>query len=334
MISAQRFFKLLDVPKENYDQEPHKDASWPKHGTIEIQNIEARYREKTELVLKKLNLKIEGGSKIGVVGRTGAGKSTLSLVLLRILELESGKIKVDDVDISKISLRQLRDKITIIPQEPTLFKGTLRYNLDPLDQSTDEEVLEVLNKSGLVEIINKKKKEEKEKKEKEAKEKKEKGEEPEEKTDEQKKEDESLLSFHIDEKGGNLSSGEKAIICICRAIMKKSKIVILDEATANIDLVTENQIQKMIKECFQDCTMITIAHRLQTIVQSDKVLVMGNGKVKEFDHPQALMANPSSHFAKLIEEVTMEEERMKQEREEKEKKEAEEKKKKDEKQEA
>ena len=103
--------------------------------------------------------------------------------------------------------------------------------------------------------------------------------------------------------------------------MKKSKIVILDEATANIDLVTESMIQKMIKECFQDCTMITIAHRLQTIVQSDKVLVMGNGKVKEFDHPQALMANPSSHFAKLIEEVTMEEERVKQEREEKELKE-------------
>ena len=183
-----------------------------------------------------------------------------------------------------------------------------------------------MNKSGLVEIINKKKKEEKEKKEKEAKE----GKESEEKTEEEKKQDESLLSFHIDEKGGNLSSGEKAIICICRAIMKKSKIVILDEATANIDLVTENQIQKMIKECFQNCTMITIAHRLQTIVQSDKVLVMGNGKVKEFDHPQALMANPSSHFAKLIEEVTMEEERIKQEREEKEKKEAEEKKKKEE----
>ena len=321
MISAQKFFKLLDVPKENFDQEPHKDASWPQKGAIEIQNVEARYREKTELVLKGLNLNIEGGSKIGVVGRTGAGKSTLSLVLLRILELESGKIKVDGVDISKVSLRQLRDKITIIPQEPTLFKGTLRYNLDPLEQSTDEEVLEVLNKSGLVEIINKKKKEQKEKKEKEAKEK------GEEKSDEQKKEDESLLSFHIDEKGGNLSSGEKAIICICRAIMKKSKIVILDEATANIDLVTENQIQKMIKECFQDCTMITIAHRLQTIVQSDKVLVMGNGKVKEFDHPQALMANPSSHFAKLIEEVTMEEERIKQEREEKEQKEAEEKKK-------
>lgn len=172
-----------------------------------------------------------------------------------------------------------------------------------------------MHRSGIEEIINKKKKEEKEKKEKEAKEK------GEEKTDEQKKEDESLLKFHIDEKGGNLSSGEKAIICICRAIMKKSKIVILDEATANIDLVTENQIQKMIKECFQDCTMITIAHRLQTIVTSDKVIVMGNGKVKEYDHPQALMANPSSHFAKLIEEVTMEEERIKKEREEKEAKE-------------
>ena len=313
---------MLDVPKENYDQEPVKDASWPQKGNIEINNIEVRYREKTELVLKGLNLKIQGGQKIGVVGRTGAGKSTLSLVLLRILELEKGNIKVDGVDISKVSLRQLRDKITIIPQEPTLFKGTLRYNLDPLDQCTDEEILETLKKSGIDEIINKKKKELKEKKEKEDKEREEKGLEKEEKTEEEKKEDDSLINFHIDEKGGNLSSGEKAIICICRAIMKKSKIVILDEATANIDLVTENQIQKMIKECFQDCTMITIAHRLQTIVQSDKVLVMGNGKVKEFDHPQSLMANPSSHFAKLIEEVTMEEEKLKKEREEKERKEA------------
>ena len=119
-----------------------------------------------------------------------------------------------------------------------------------------------------------------------------------------------MLDFHINEKGSNLSSGVKSIICICRAILKKSKIVVLDEATANIDLVTENVIQKLIQECFNDCTMITIAHRLQTIIQSDKVLVMSNGKVKEYDNPKKLMATPSSYFAKLIEEMTMEEERI------------------------
>ena len=123
-----------------------------------------------------------------------------------------------------------------------------------------------------------------------------------------------MLDFHINEKGSNLSSGVKSIICICRAILKKSKIVVLDEATANIDLVTENVIQKLIQECFNDCTMITIAHRLQTIIQSDKVLVMSNGKVKEYDSPQKLMATPSSYFAKLIEEMTMEEERIQDER--------------------
>lgn len=212
------------------------------------------------MVLRKLTLGIKGGEKIGVVGRTGAGKSTMTLALTRIIELCGGKIEVDGVDIGKINLQQVREAITIIPQEPTLFKGTLRFNLDPENKRSDEEVLDVLGKAGLVELILKKKKEDEEKKKK---------------LDaelspeqlamalaDQKTEDDSLLNFQVRSGGENLSSGEKSLVCICRAILRKNKIVILDEATANIDIETEQTIQKLMKASFKDCTMIVVAHRL------------------------------------------------------------------------
>jgi ATP-binding cassette subfamily C (CFTR/MRP) protein 1 len=212
------------------------------------------------MVLRKLTLGIKGGEKIGVVGRTGAGKSTMTLALTRIIELCGGKIEVDGVDIGKINLQQVREAITIIPQEPTLFKGTLRFNLDPEDTRSDEEILDVLGKAGLVELILKKKKEDEEKEKKlDA-----------ELTPEQlalaladrKTEDDSLLNFQVRSGGENLSSGEKSLVCICRAILRKNKIVILDEATANIDIETEQTIQKLMKASFKDCTMIVVAHRL------------------------------------------------------------------------
>lgn len=212
------------------------------------------------MVLRKLTLGIKGGEKIGVVGRTGAGKSTMTLALTRIIELCGGKIEVDGVDIGKINLQQVREAITIIPQEPTLFKGTLRFNLDPENKRGDEEILDVLGKAGLVELILKKKKEDEEKKKKlDA-----------ELTPEQlaiavadrKTEDDSLLNFQVRSGGENLSSGEKSLVCICRAILRKNKIVILDEATANIDIETEQAIQKLMKASFKDCTMIVVAHRL------------------------------------------------------------------------
>lgn len=309
MASVQKCFKLLDIPQENKTQPEYKEKAWPSKGGVKFTDVQLRYRPTTEEVLRKLSLEIKGGEKIGVVGRTGAGKSTLTLALTRIIELSGGNIEVDGVDIGKISLQQVREAITIIPQEPTLFKGSIKFNLDPENKRTDKEILDLLEKAGLVELILKKKKEEEDKK-KELDSK---------LTPEQlaqamalkQIEDDSLLNYQVQAGGENLSSGEKSLICICRAILRKNRIVILDEATANIDIETEQVIQKLIKESFKDCTMIVVAHRLQTIIESDRVLVLDTGKVAEFDKPSVLRKRPESHFAKLINEIQMEEEKNK-----------------------
>ena len=264
------------------------------------------------MILKGLNLNIKGGEKVGIVGRTGAGKSTLANALTRMTEIcdakdkdydpkdpkPLGSIKFDGVDISKMSLQQLRESITIIPQEPALFKGTVRFNMDPTGTCSDAEIKKVLIDAELDKIILKKKEEsEKEKAEKAAKMK---DNAAFKKAKSEKEEGASaLLDFKIDAGGGNLSSGEKALICICRAILRQTKIVILDEATAAIDLKTEKLMQKVIEASFKDCTMLVIAHRLQTIINSDKVLVLGAGLKKEFGPPQKLLKNPKSHFSKL-----------------------------------
>uniref|UniRef100_A0A7S3N7W1 ABC transporter domain-containing protein n=1 Tax=Euplotes harpa TaxID=151035 RepID=A0A7S3N7W1_9SPIT len=166
-----------------------------------------------------------------------------------------------------MSLEQLRDKITIIPQDPTLFNGTLRFNLDPQNKYSDEELLELASQAALDKLIER---------------------------------DEKGLNQEIEEHGQNLSSGEKQLLCICRAILKKNKIVLMDEATANIDIKTEQIIQKLIKEKFEEATVITIAHRLNTIIHSDKVLVLEKGEAIEFDSPQKLLENPNSMFYALV----------------------------------
>ena len=178
-------------------------------------------------MLKGLSFEIIGGEKIGIVGRTGAGKSTLSLSLTRIVEICNGYILIDGHNIADINIEHLRQKVTIIPQDPTLFTGTLRFNIDPENKVSDEEIKSLLFKAGLEHLS-----------------------------------DRDLLSLEISENGDNLSSGEKSLICICRAILRKNRVVILDEATANIDLVTEQKIQTLISEEFKNCTVLTIAHRL------------------------------------------------------------------------
>lgn len=144
MVSVKRCFKLLEIPQENLDQPRHEDESWPQKGEIVLKDVELKYRPKTELVLKKLSFNIKGGSKIGVVGRTGAGKSTLSLALTRVVELQGGSIEIDGVNIGDINLRQVRENVTIIPQDPTLYKGSLRYNLDPSERVSDARMIELL----------------------------------------------------------------------------------------------------------------------------------------------------------------------------------------------
>ena len=242
------------------------------------------------------------------------------MALSRIVELEKGSIEIDGVDIKKsVPLRKLREQITMIPQDPTLFTGTLRYNLDPFDEQPDERIIELVKKAGLAYLFDgtsQKETQDKEKKEEEKNEKKEKKyidsdsedestkgeeskdeekkdgdkvepEEAEKKDEDEKKEDEEGkgLKFKIQEEGKNLSVGERQLICIIRAILRHNRIVLLDEATANIDVVTEQAIQKLISEEFADATVLTIAHRLNTIIKSDKVLHLSKGTVLEYDSP-------------------------------------------------
>lgn len=184
-------------------------------------------------MLKDLQFEVKDGEKIGVVGRTGAGKSTICLSLSRIVEIIGGTIMIDGIDISKIDLKILREKVTVIPQDPTMFKSTLRFNLDPEGKRTKIEIENLLNKAGLDYLVAR---------------------------------EEKGIEFEVSENGSNLSSGEKQLICICRAILRKNKVVILDEATANIDIVTEQKIQTIIAQEFKSATVITIAHRINTII--------------------------------------------------------------------
>jgi ABC-type multidrug transport system fused ATPase/permease subunit len=240
--------------------------NWPSKGEIIFENLCAKYRSDTELVLKNVSLSIKAGEHIGLVGRTGCGKSTLALCLARIIEPQSGKIYIDDVDITSIGLKKLRENLTIITQETTILDGTLRYNFDPRGEHNDKEIYKVLKKIGFDDFVKKKK---------------------------------FKLNHQISENGSNLSIGEKQLICITRAILKKSKIVILDEATASIDFRHEEIVQKAIDQLLKNSTLISIAHRIKTVLNSDKILVLENGEVKEFDKPDVLLKQKNSYFSEL-----------------------------------
>ena len=240
--------------------------NWPSKGEIIFENLCAKYRNDTEIVLKNISLSIKAGEHVGLVGRTGCGKSTLALCLFRLIEPYSGKIYIDDVDITSIGLKKLRDNLTIITQESTILDGTLRYNFDPKGEHDDKEIYKVLKKIGFDEFVKKQP---------------------------------LHLSHIISENGSNLSIGEKQLICITRAILRKSKIVILDEATASIDFKQEEIVQKAIDQLLKNSTLISIAHRIKTVLNSDKILVLENGEVKEFDKPDVLLKDKKSHFYEL-----------------------------------
>lgn len=318
LIDVQKVLNLQDAPQEKFEGTEKAPEQWPSQGEIEFKDVELRYRPNTEVVLRKLNFKVSPGEKVGVVGRTGAGKSTLSMALTRIVELMGGKIEIDGVDISKLDIADLREQITMIPQDPVMFSGTLGYNLDPFDESTEERKVELIKKAGLEYLLEGVSKQElKEKHEKELKAKKagkvedeeesdssenKEKDEDEKKDEKDEEEDGKGLKFKVKEEGKNLSVGERQLICIIRAILRCNKIVILDEATANIDVVTEQAIQKLIDEEFNGATVLCIAHRLNTIIRSNKVLVMDKGQAIEFDSPKALMANKRSVFSQMLKE--------------------------------
>uniref|UniRef100_A0A671LIK8 Canalicular multispecific organic anion transporter 2-like n=1 Tax=Sinocyclocheilus anshuiensis TaxID=1608454 RepID=A0A671LIK8_9TELE len=237
------------------DKQPPPD--WPPKGNVEFIDYSVRYREGLDLVLRNISLEIKGGEKIGIVGRTGAGKSSMTLCLFRLLEAADGEIVIDEVKISEIGLHDLRSKLTIIPQEPVLFSGTLRMNLDPFEKYSDEEVWKVLELSHLKKFVSNQP---------------------------------SKLELECSEGGENLSVGQRQLVCLARALLRKTRILVLDEATAAVDLETDDLIQSTIRTQFEDCTVFTIAHRLNTIMDYTRVLVLDKGKIAEFDTPTNLLA--------------------------------------------
>lgn len=226
-----------------------------------------RYRPNLPLVLKGISLDIESKEKIGIVGRTGSGKSSLGVCLFRLSELNSGWIKIDGVNIADIGLEDLRSRLSIIPQDPVLFIGTIRYNLDPFEKYTDVAIWEALERTSMKDKV--------------------------------KMLPEQLDSM-VTENGDNFSVGERQLMCMARALLRHSKILLLDEATAAIDSQTDVIVQATLRDVFRDCTILTIAHRLNTVIHCDRILVLQDGKVIEFDKPSVLLANPKSAFSSMM----------------------------------
>lgn len=244
-----------EAPWNIEDKKPPED--WPSRGEVEFSNYSVRYRPGLDLVLKNLSMSVKGGEKVGIVGRTGAGKSSMTLCLFRILEAAEGIINIDGVNISEIGLHNLRSMLTIIPQDPVLFSGTLRMNLDPFDKYSEDELWKALELSNLKKFVSSQT---------------------------------EKLDYECSEGGENLSVGQRQLVCLARALLRKTRILVLDEATAAIDLETDDLIQMTIRTQFEDCTVLTIAHRLNTIMDYTRVLVLDKGKIAEFDTPTGLIA--------------------------------------------
>ncbi|PVV00842.1 hypothetical protein BB560_004760, partial [Smittium megazygosporum] len=322
IISMERVDEYSNLPSEPVNNpEGAKDPEygkllleqnplWPQHGKIEFIDYSTKYRENLDPVLTDINVTIKGGEKIGIVGRTGSGKSSFTLGLFRIIEPATGKIMIDGIDITKIRLPDLRSQLCIIPQDPVIFSGTVRFNLFPFfgndmeselginamnipdsvkskhektmkrietqfgsyfthEQPTDAELWEALEAVNLREFVDSL---------------------------------DGKLDAKVSRAGQNFSVGQKQLICLARALVRKSQIIVLDEATASIDHMTDEIIQSTLRSKFKDCTIITIAHRLNTVLDSDRILVLSNGAVAEFDSPANLLDNPESMLSSLAQQ--------------------------------
>ncbi|CAD8180189.1 unnamed protein product [Paramecium pentaurelia] len=269
MNSYNRMFEIIDIPPEapHIKQEDKKFNKFPLNGDIVFENVYMRYRANSDLILKGISFKIQSGQKIGCVGRTGAGKSSILYAIFRMSEIEDDEdsfISISGVEIKNLGLRKLRSSIGIIPQCPFLFTGTVKSNLDPFEENNDESILKALEITGLIEHI--------------------------------KQFPKGILT-DISDVNSVFSVGQKQLICLTRILLSKKKIVVLDEATANLDLKTDDFIQETLKKQLKDCTLITIAHRLNTIADYDKVMVIYDGRVIEYDKPFNLLAkSPNSTF--------------------------------------
>jgi ABC-type multidrug transport system fused ATPase/permease subunit len=327
MNAVERVLEYVDVEQEAQahipETKPPRD--WPSQGVVEFINYSTRYRADLDPVLRNLTFKIDAGQKVGIVGRTGAGKSSLALAIFRGLEADAGKILIDKTDIGLIGLQDLREAITIVPQDPTLFTGTLRSNLDPFELFTDEEIFTALRRVQLISSTAP----------------------PSENSGKSTPEPHSngstlksnlshshkpssdeeqsngtvssgatlvkymtnthdnknvFYNLHspIAESGSNLSQGQRQLLCLARALLKSPKVLVMDEATASIDYATDSKIQETLRE-LKGNTIITIAHRLQTIVDYDKVLVLDKGEVIEYADPWELIRKEGGIFRGMCE---------------------------------
>jgi len=302
MNSVERIEEYLHVEQEAQAIIPENrpPRNWPSHGAMKFVNYSTRYRSDLDLVLKGISFAVQPGERVGVVGRTGAGKSSLALALFRGLEAESGQILIDDVDIGLIGLQDLREAITIVPQDPTLFTGTIRSNLDPFGLFTDEDIFTALHRTHLIgpamcqsnpgvnlSAAN----------DTEA------GTPTESDVSSRFCDNKNIflnLQAPIAESGSNISQGQRQLLCLTRALLKSPKILVMDEATASIDYATDAKIQDTLRE-LKDKTIITIAHRLQTIIDYNKVLVLDHGEIIEFDGPWQLINKEGGSFRIMCE---------------------------------
>ncbi|XP_021756470.1 putative ABC transporter C family member 15 [Chenopodium quinoa] len=273
MISVERVLQYTELNSEAplIIDDCRPPNNWPTTGTITFQNLQIRYAEHLPSVLKNITCTLPGKKKIGVVGRTGSGKSTLIQALFRIVEPREGSIIIDDVDICKIGLHDLRSRLSIIPQDPTMFDGTVRINLDPLQQHSDNDIWEALDKCQLGDLVRAK---------------------------------EGRMESTVVENGENWSVGQRQLFCLGRALLKHSSILVLDEATASVDSATDGVIQKIINQEFRERTIVTIAHRIHTVVDSDLVLVLSDGRIAEYDSPSKLLEREDSFFSRLVREYS------------------------------
>ncbi|NXR35906.1 MRP4 protein, partial [Zosterops hypoxanthus] len=270
MISVERVMEYTELEKEApWETNKHPPPDWPNQGMIAFENVNFTYSLDGPLVLRHLSVIIKPKEKVGIVGRTGAGKSSLIAALFRLAEPE-GKIWIDKYLTSELGLHDLRKKISIIPQEPVLFTGTMRKNLDPFNEYTDEELWNALEEVQLKEVV----------------------------------EDlPNKMETQLAESGSNFSVGQRQLVCLARAVLKKNRILIIDEATANVDPRTDDFIQKTIRETFAHCTVLTIAHRLNTIIDSDRIMVLDAGRLKEYGEPYILLQEQDSLFYKMVQQV-------------------------------
>uniref|UniRef100_A0A3P9JS00 ATP-binding cassette sub-family C member 10 n=1 Tax=Oryzias latipes TaxID=8090 RepID=A0A3P9JS00_ORYLA len=270
LVSVERTEEYsCGLQTEPQGQNAQLPPSWPERGMVEFRDVVLAYREDLPNALDGVSLLVRPGEKIGIVGRTGSGKSTMFLALFRMVEIKQGQILLDQLDVATVGLAQLRSRLAIIPQDPFLFSGTIRENLDPCGRHQDQQLLDVLDQCHLAAVVGRM----------------------------------GGLEAEVGERGRRLSAGQRQLLCLARALLTQAKILCIDEATACVDQRTDTLLQRTIREKFQDRTVLTIAHRINTIMDCDRVLVMHAGKVKDFDTPAALGQSDTSVFHGLVGEL-------------------------------